>query len=126
MSNNLQKGFIFAIDENFFINFVFFAKKSDKNWRFCIDYHQFNNFIEIDFYFLSLINEIIDKLQNVIVFIKIDIKQTFNKIRIYPDFIDVTTFKIRFDIYKYNILSFNFYNDSIIFNVILTKYFSIF
>ncbi len=91
---------------------MLYAKKSERGWRFYIDYQKLNIHIKIDLYPLFLIDEVFNKLQDITIFIKVDIWQTFNQIRIYPDLVDLIIFRIRYSIYRYNILPFDLYNDS--------------
>ncbi len=75
-----------------------------------MDYWKLNTYIEIDLYPLSLIDEVFNKLQGVMIFTKVDIRQAFNQIRIHPDSVDLTTFRTRYGIYRYNILPFDLCN----------------
>ncbi len=64
-----------------------------------MDYRKLNIYIEIDLYPLFLINEVFNKFQGVTIFIKVDVRQAFNRIRIYPDSVDLTIFQTRYSIY---------------------------
>ncbi len=94
---------------------IFFVKKSEKRWKFYIDFRKFNDIIKIDQYLLSFIDKMLDKCKKIVILIKMDICQIFNKIRIYFDFIKFIIFKFKYDIYQYNILFFDFCNKSTIF-----------
>ncbi len=59
-------------------------------------------------YSLSLTDETLTNLRKTKYFIKLNIRQTFHRIRITNvESENLTTFKIRFDVYKYRVLSFN-------------------
>ncbi len=75
---HLNKEFIVNNNSSFTAP-ILFVKKSNKNWRFCIDYKQLNSYIEIDLYPLSFINEMLVKLQEITIFIKIDIRHIFTE-----------------------------------------------
>ncbi len=65
-------------------------------------------------YSLSLIDEILTHLDKTKYFIKLNIRQTFHRIKIADaEFEDLTIFRARFDVYKYRILSFELCNESI-------------
>jgi hypothetical protein len=65
-------------------------------------------------YSLSLIDETLTHLKKTKYFIKLNIRQTFHRIRITnAESKDLTTFRIRFDAYKYRIFSFELCNESI-------------
>ncbi len=80
-----------------------------------MDYQKLNTHIEINLYPLFLIDKVLNKFQDITIFIKVDIQQTFNRIRIYQDSIDLITFQTKYRIYWYNILSFDLYNNPITF-----------
>jgi hypothetical protein len=44
------------------------------------------------------------------IFTKLDIRQAFYRIRIYPDLEDLTTFYTRYRVYKYKVLLFGLIN----------------
>ncbi len=75
-----------------------------------MDYRKLNTHTEIDLYPLPLIDEVLNKLQGVTIFTKVDMRQTFNRIRIHPDSVDLTIFRIRYGTYRYNVLPFDLCN----------------
>ncbi len=111
LENNLEKKFIVA-NRSSFASSVMFMKKTDESLRFCVDYRKLNQLIKKNKYSLSLIEETLIHLSKTKYFIKLDIRQTFHRIRIVDvKFEDFTTFRIRFDVYKYRILSFELCNE---------------
>jgi hypothetical protein len=63
-------------------------------------------------YSLSLIDETLTNLEKAKFFTKLNIRQTFYRIRIAnAESKDLTTFRIRFDAYKYRVLSFELCNE---------------
>lgn len=68
---NLDKGFIEPLDAPW-VSPILIAKKPDGELRFYIDYYKVNIVIEKDRYLLFLIDKIISRLSDTIVFIKID------------------------------------------------------
>jgi hypothetical protein len=112
LEDNLKKNFIVA-SRSFFASSVMFMKKTNESLRFCVDYRKFNQLIKKNKYSLSLIEETLTHLSKMKYFIKLDIRQTFHRIRITNvEFQDLITFRIRFDVYKYRVLSFELCNES--------------
>ncbi len=113
LEDNLKKKFIIA-SRLFFASSVMFIKKTNESLRFCVDYKKLNQLTKKNRYSLSLIDETLTHLKKTKYFIKLNIRQTFHRIRITNvESEDLTTFRIRFDVYKYRILSFELCNESI-------------
>jgi hypothetical protein len=113
LEDNLKKNFIVA-SRSFFASLVMFMKKTNESLRFCVDYRKLDQLIKKNKYSLSLIEETLIHLSKTKYFIKLDIRQTFHRIRIANvEFEDLTTFRIRFDVYKYRVLSFELCNESV-------------
>jgi hypothetical protein len=82
--------------------------------RFCVDYRKLNQLIKKNRYSLSLIEKTLAHLSKTKYFIKLDIRQIFHRIRIANvEFENLTTFRIRFDAYKYRVLSSELCNESV-------------
>jgi len=60
--NHLNKEFIFFSFASY-ISFILFIEKKDESLRFCIDYRKLNALIKRDHYSLSLIDEILTRIQ---------------------------------------------------------------
>jgi hypothetical protein len=111
LEDNLKKNFIVA-NRFFFASSVMFMKKTNESLRFCVDYKKLNQLIKKNRYSLSLIEKTLIHLSKTKYFIKLDIRQTFHRIRIANiEFEDLITFKIKFDVYKYRVLSFELCNE---------------
>ncbi len=112
LENNLEKRFIIA-NRSSFASSIMFMKKTNESLRFCVDYKKLNQLIKKNKYSLSLIDETLTHLDKTKYFIKLDIRQTFHRIRIADaDFEDLIIFRIRFDAYKYRVLLFELCNES--------------
>jgi hypothetical protein len=84
IENNLIKDFI--IFNVFFLSvLILFIKKKDDELRLCVDYKSLNVVIIKNKYLLSLIQKLFDILQKTIRFIKINIRDVFNILRIRVD-----------------------------------------
>ncbi len=109
LTENLKRGWIEPSTAPYAAP-VLFAKKPNGGWRFCVDYRRLNSVTKKDRYPLPLINETLTRLSRTKIFTKLDIRQTFNRIRIHPDSEDLTTFRTRYGSYKYKVLPFGLYN----------------
>ena len=89
--------------------FLFLILKK-RELRPVIDYRKLNEIIIIDSTPLSLINDIINQIQKNTIFNKIDLKDVFNQIRIKKEDEWKTTFRTRYEIFKYLIISFELVN----------------
>ncbi len=112
LENNLEKKFIIA-SRSSFVSSVMFMKKTNESLRFCVDYKKLNQLTKKNRYSLSLIDEILTHLEKTKYFTKLNIRQIFHRIRITDvESKDFITFRIRFDAYKYRVLSFELCNES--------------
>ena len=107
--DNLNKGFIKASQAPFAAP-VLFVKKPGGGLRFCIDFRKLNAITKKDQYPLPLIDETLGRLGRAKIFTKLDIRQAFHRIRIYPDSEELTTFRTRYGSYKCKVLPFGLTN----------------
>jgi hypothetical protein len=111
LEDNLKKRFIIASRFSF-VSSIMFMKKANELLKFCVEYKKLNHLIKKNRYSLSLIEKTLVHLKKIKYFIKLDIRQTFHRIRIAnAEFEDLTTFRIRFEAYKYRVLSFELCNE---------------
>jgi len=61
LNENLFKEFIISSKALYF-SLILFILKANENLQFCVDYQKLNAIIKRNRYFLSLINEVIDKI----------------------------------------------------------------
>jgi hypothetical protein len=80
---------------------VLFAKKPNGELRFCMDYRAINARLKKNVYPLPLISETLDRLGKIKLFTKLDVRNTFHRIRMNPGSEEITTFRTRFSQYKY-------------------------
>ena len=107
---NLYKGFIEHSHAPFIIP-VLFIKKANNRLRFYIDFRKLNNLTRKDRYPLPLIDETLARISQARIFIKLDIRQAFYRIRMDPDSEELTTFRTRYGTYKYKVLPFRLINN---------------
>ena len=100
---------------------ILFISKSDESLRLCVDYKALNNITIKNSYSLSLISKLQDRLQEAQWFIKFDILEAFNRIRIKEENEWKTAFRIRLKHYEYLIMSFDLTNASATFQTFINN-----
>ena len=80
MNTNLKKKFIKKFESSTKYSIFFTFKKNDK-FRLCVDYRKLNDITIKNKYSLFNINEFQNKLQKTKYFIKIDLREAYNLIR---------------------------------------------
>jgi hypothetical protein len=114
LNENLIKKFI-RTNRSHVVSFVMFVKKSKEELCFYVNYRALNVITIKNRYSLSLIIEILHRLTKIKIFIKIDIIVVFNMLRIREEDEELTTFRIRFDLFEFLILSFDLCNELVSF-----------
>ena len=125
LNEHLKKKFI-IFNYASFASLVLFIEKSNNELKFYVNYRKLNVIIKRNRYFISLIDEILIKIQGCKYFIRLNIIIAFNKLRMHSNNENFIIFVIFFGAYKYRVLSFELINDSIIYqqyiNDILFEY----
>ncbi len=114
LNENLSKRFITSSQTLYFF-LILFAFKANEDLWFCVNYQKLNVIFKRNRYFLSLINEIIDKIVNCKHLTRLNIISTFNKLWMHLDNENYITFITALEAYKYKMLSFKLTNESIFF-----------
>ncbi len=95
-----------------YASLILFAKKSDEELRFCVNYRKLNAITKKNRYLISFIVETIVRLFKTRWIIKIDIRHAFNKIHMHSkENEDLITFRTKYDTYKYLIILFELINE---------------
>ncbi len=106
----LNKEFIFSSFTSY-VSLILFVEKKDDSLRFCVDYRKLNALIKRNRYSLSLIDEILARIQESKYLTQLNIIVTFNKLRMHSDSEDLTIFITFFDSYKYHVMLFKLINE---------------
>ena len=114
LNEHLKKKFI-IFNYALFASLVLFVEKSNKELRFCVDYKKLNAIIKRNRYFISLIDEVLIKIQDCKYFIRLNIIIAFNKLRMHLNNKNFIIFITFFEAYKYRVLSFELTNGSVIY-----------
>jgi hypothetical protein len=80
IEKNLEKEFITSFT-SFVATFILFTKKKDDELRLCVDYRDLNEITIKNRYSLLLIEEVMNRLVEVKIYIKLDIRVAYNLIR---------------------------------------------
>ena len=80
-----------------------------------MDYRKLNRITKKDKYPSPLINETFRRIIKTRVFIKLNIRYVFYRIRIHPDSKELTAFGIYYKAYQYKVIPFGLYNRPVIF-----------
>jgi hypothetical protein len=100
---------------------ILFVKKTNDKLRLCVDYKELNEIIIKNRYSLFFINENLNRLFETKIFIKLNVRDAFHRIKIRKENEWKTTFKCRFDHYQYRMMFFELTNSSITFQVYINK-----
>ena len=84
LNENLKKEFIKKSESSAGYSILFVLKKND-TLRLCVDYRKLNNITIKNRYSLSNISEFQNRLQEVMYFIKLDLREAYNLIRMKAD-----------------------------------------
>ena len=114
LNEHLKKRFI-IFNYALFASFVLFIEKSNKRLRFYVNYKKLNAIIKKNRYFISLIDEILIRIQGCKYLTRLNIIIVFNKLRMHSNNKNFITFVTFLEIYKYRVLLFELINDSIIY-----------
>ena len=89
---------------------ILFVKKLDDSLRLCVNYRDLNAIFIKNKYSISLMNEILNRLKYVKRFIKLNLREVYNLIRIKVGDEWKTTFRIRYNSFNYRVMSFKLVN----------------
>ena len=100
---------------------ILFVLKLDGLLRLCVDYRALNKVTMKNRYLFPLINELIDRLSGVKVYIKFDLRDVYHRIRIKKGDEWKTTFRTRYRLWEYVVMSFGLTNTPATFQAYINK-----
>ena len=100
LNKHLKKKFI-IFNHILFASSVLFVEKPNEKLRFYVNYRKLNVIIKRNRYFISLIDEVLIRIQDCKYLTRLNIIIVFNKLRMHLDNENFITFVTFFEAYKY-------------------------
>ena len=97
--------------------------KKNGGLRFCVDYRKLNKITVKSRYFFPLINETLDRFNGFKIFIKLDLKNAYYRIRNRENDKWKTAFRTGYGHFEYTVISFGLINIPAIFRFYINNFF---
>ena len=117
----LRLGIIQRLKSPAVVSLLFVGKK-DRGYRLYVDYRRLNSSIILNRYPIPLISEILNRLGEVVVFTKLDLRNVYHLIRIKEGHEQITVFRTRFGLFEYLVLLFSLSNGLVTFQAYINQY----
>ena len=102
---------------------VLFVKKKNGSIRLCVDYRPLNKVTFKNKYSLLRIYDLMDQLLGAAVFSKINLRSGYHQIRVKKEDIPKTTFRTRYEHYKFTVMSLGLTNAPVVFTDYMNRIF---
>lgn len=102
---------------------VLLVKKKDSTWRFFVDYKYLNDLTVNHDYHISVIDELLDKLNGAKYFSKIDLRSGYFQILMQPKHRYLTKFRTNHGHFEFLVMSFGLCNAPATFQSLIIKFF---
>jgi hypothetical protein len=89
---------------------VLFVEKNGGSQRMCIDYRSLNEVTIKNKYLVPWIEDLFDQMKGASVFSRIDLRSGYHQLKIRESDIPKTTFRTRYGLYEYTVMSFGLTN----------------
>jgi hypothetical protein len=102
---------------------VLFVEKKDRTQRMCVDYRSLNEVTIKNKYPLPWIEDLFDQMKGASVFLKVDLRSGYHQQKIRESDIPKTTFRTRYGLYEYTVMSFGLTHAPAYFMYLMNKVF---
>jgi hypothetical protein len=102
---------------------MLFVKKKDRTQRMCVDYRSLNEVSIKNKYPLPWIEDLLNQMKGASVFSKIDLRSGYHQLKIRESDIPKTSFRTRYGLYEYTMMSFGLTNVLAYFMYLMNKVF---
>jgi hypothetical protein len=117
-----SKGFIHPSLSPWGAPLLFIEKKDITQWM-CMDYRSLNEVTIKNKYPLRQIEDLFNQMKGASVFLKIDLRSGYHQLKIRESNITKTTFRTRYGLYEYTMMSFGLTNAPAYFMYLMNKVF---
>jgi hypothetical protein len=102
---------------------VLFMKKKDGTLRLCIDFKQLKKVTVKKKYHFPRIDDLFDQLRGAHIFSNIDLRFGYHQVKIKAEYINKTSFRMRYIHYEFTVVPFGLANEPIVFMCLMNGFF---
>ncbi|GJW92285.1 putative reverse transcriptase domain-containing protein [Tanacetum coccineum] len=100
---------------------ILFIKKKDRSFRMCIDYRELNKLTVKNRYLLPRIDDLFDQLQGSSVYLKIDLRSGYHRLRVREEDVSKTAFRTHYGHYEFQVMPFGLTNTPAVFMDLMNR-----